>query len=170
MPIADTSKHTCASLGIDEFLYAEAQLLDEGDYASWMDLLAEDVVYRLPETEFVDRPDRSNDYIGAHHFNENKTSLQNRVDWLLSGLNNSEQPPSNKTRIISNIRLLSWDGATAAVASNFVIWISRWDGNTYNFVGKRRDMLRLTGNQWKILRREATLNSSVLGRVFTTFV
>ena len=72
---------------VDRFYSDESELLERGDYTAWAELLDDDIVYTMPQSEFVDRRvNRELDYIGAHSFDEDKVSIQNRINWLLRDL------------------------------------------------------------------------------------
>jgi 3-phenylpropionate/cinnamic acid dioxygenase small subunit len=47
-------------------------------------------------------------------------------------------------------------------ASRFLIYQNRVDYETALFAGKRLDSLRRVGGEWKLARREVTLDQSVL--------
>ena len=156
---------------VEQLFYLEAALLDDGKYEEWLELLTADIRYTAPQTEFTDRADHELDPLGAHHFDEDMTSLRNRIGWLLSGLNNSERPPSVRRRLITNIRIVKQgDGARIDVASNFLVWQSRWDDNSVLYVGHRLDELVRMNDQLKIARRTIHLANPVLPRSLTTFL
>ena len=152
-----------------EFLFLEAGHLDNGRYEEWNDLLADDIVYRVPEAEFVDRPNRSLDDFGAHHFDEDKRSITNRVTYLMSGLNSSDMPRLRRARLITNIRIASQSGAEMDVHSNFLLMQYRWDGTEVNYAGSRVDRLREAGAGLKLARRDVSLLNVILPRSITTF-
>jgi 3-phenylpropionate/cinnamic acid dioxygenase small subunit len=163
-PAADS----VAALGIDQFLYMEAQLLDDGQYDDWYKLLTDDLAYSAPQVEFVDHPDRSLDSAGAHHFDHTKLSMGNHIAWLASGLNNSEIPSSLKVRLITNIRLIRQSAGEFHVESKFYLHQVRWDGKLATFVGRREDCLRQTAEGWKIRSRVVHLGTQILPRALTT--
>ena len=154
---------------VQEFLHREADLLDNGQYDEWNELLADDVVYRVPEAEFVDRPNRDLDDLGAHHFDEDKRSISNRVAYLTSGLNSSDIPRLRRGRLVTNIRITGGSGAEIDVRSNFLLMQYRWDGTEVNYAGLRADRLRETDEGLKLVRRDVTLLNVVLPRSITTF-
>jgi len=162
------ASRSIVELGIDQFLYAEAQLLDDALYQQWYELLTDDVVYRAPQVEFVDHPDRQLDSAGAHHFDHTKLSMGNHIAWLLSDLNNSEIPASLKVRLITNIRLIRQSGTEFEVESKFYLHQVRWDGKLATFVGRREDCLRRTAAGWKICRRTVHFGAQILPRALTT--
>lgn len=154
---------------VQDFLYEEAELLDAGLFNEWNDLLAEDVRYRVPEAEFVDRPNQSLDDIGAHHFDETKQSISNRVAYLTSGLNSSDIPRSRRVRLITNIRIVGRSGSEIYVRSSFLLMQVRWDGSEVTYAGNRSDRLREAGGGLKLVRRDVSMLNVVLPRSITTF-
>jgi 3-phenylpropionate/cinnamic acid dioxygenase small subunit len=164
-------EHQALVFEIEQLFYLEASLLDAGKFEQWLELLTSDVIYQAPQTEFTDRADHSLDAIGAHHFDEDLTSLKNRIEWLTSGLNNSERPPAVRRRLISNVRVLErHEDGSVTVESNFLVWQSRWDDNSVLYVGRREDRLRRQGAALKIARRTTQLANPVLPRSLTTFL
>ncbi|WP_453965721.1 aromatic-ring-hydroxylating dioxygenase subunit beta [Bradyrhizobium elkanii] len=56
------------------------------------------------------------------------------------------------------------------VTSRFLVYQNRVEYETYIFVGRRNDTLRLTDNGWKIARREILLEQNILlAKNLTTF-
>jgi len=155
---------------ISQFLYREARLLDEADYGAWAELLDDDIEYIAPQAEFTDRPNNALDHIGSHHFQENKDSILNRIDWLSSGFSSSETPQPIRNRIIANIMITSREGDDFEVSSQFQLIQSRWDGTQVDFSGRREDKLRRTGDGLRIFRRVIYLSTPVLPRALTTFL
>ncbi len=151
------------------FLFKEAELLDSGQFNDWNNLLAEDVTYYVPEAEFVDRPNRSLDNIGAHHFSENKHSISNRVAYLTSGLNTSDLPRSRRVRLITNVHIIKAIDDNIDVGSSFLLMQYRWDGSEVSYAGKRVDRLRETAAGLRLVKREVDLLNVILPRSITTF-
>ena len=57
-----------------------------------------------------------------------------------------------------------------SVSSRFLVHQNRVEYETYTFIGRRRDMLRRVGSNWKIARREIILEQSILlAKNLTTF-
>ena len=56
------------------------------------------------------------------------------------------------------------------VSSRFLVYQNRVEYETYSFVGRRHDTLRLTDQGWKIAKREILLEQSILlAKNLTTF-
>src|SRR6185437_5794701 len=96
---------------IEEFLYHEADLLDQRQFKEWLDLLAEDLVYFMPirrNVKFGQHADKENTRQGEgiSWFDEDKWTLGKRVEQILTGVHYAEEPLSRVTHMVSNVRLL----------------------------------------------------------------
>lgn len=151
---------------IEDFLWREADLLDENELDEWVDLFTEDATYWMPIRSNVasSAMDAELTAEGAdlNWFTDDKPTLVKRVAQIKSGWHWSEEPFSRITHMISNIRLLSWDGHEAKVKCRFLYHRNRHDDEESTFIGKRVDTLRREGNSFKIARREVYLDESVL--------
>lgn len=89
----------------EDFLYYEARLLDENDLAGWSTLLADDVVYWVPNNRDDVSPSRHLSIV----YNDRRT-LEGRV-WRVSesGINHSQDPPAQTVRFISNVEVEAGD-------------------------------------------------------------
>jgi 3-phenylpropionate/cinnamic acid dioxygenase small subunit len=156
---------------IEDFLYHEADLLDERRYEDWLALVAEDVRYWMPmrRNVKVGEPEREFTRAGQdiNWFDEGKETLTRRVKQILTGMHWAEEPVSRISHMVSNVRLLeansSWtEPAEVAVRCRFLIYRNRVETETDILVGKREDLLRRDGDQWKIARRKIVLDQNVL--------
>jgi 3-phenylpropionate/cinnamic acid dioxygenase small subunit len=157
---------------IEEFLFDEAQLLDERDFKGWIDTLADDMRYFMP-MEF-------NVKFGQHAsleltrrdeqmswFNEGKWTLNKRVEQILTGLHWAEEPLSRVCRLVSNVQLTALQTNSAGemevdVSSRFLIYQNRCEYEQYFFVGDRFDRIRQTAQGWRLCQREIRLHQNVL--------
>ena len=153
-------------LEIEDFLWAEADLLDEHRYEEWLDLLTEDASYWMPirrnvatnkyETENTDEgPDLS-------WATDDKDTLTRRVEQIRSGQHWADEPRSRVTHMVSNIRVLSRKDNEVRVKCRFLFYRNRHADEESTFIGKRIDTLRRVDGAWKIARREIYLDESVL--------
>jgi 3-phenylpropionate/cinnamic acid dioxygenase small subunit len=154
---------------IEDFLYGEAELLDERRYEDWLDLFTEDAHYFMPMRRNVpaDEPEREFTSEGAdvNWFDEGKDTLTRRVKQIRTGVHWAEQPPSRICHMVSNVQIQSVAGAPVAevaVKSRFLIYRNRVETETDVLVGKREDVLRRENGGWKIARRKIVLDQSVL--------
>ena len=156
---------------VEDFLYREAELLDERRYEEWLDLLTDDVRYFMLMRRNVphDEPEREFTREGADvsWFDEGKDTLTRRVRQILTGIHWAEEPPSRICHMISNVQILdaSPAGPTPSeitVKSRFLVYRNRVETETDVLVGKREDTLRRVNGRWKIARRMVVLDQSVL--------
>lgn len=157
---------------LEEFLYLEADLLDERRFLEWLDLLAEDISYFMPirrNVKFGQQAEKENTRPGEgiSWFDEDKWTLRKRVEQILTGVHFAEEPLSRVCHLISNVRVLEARphgerGEEAVVGSRFLIHQNRVEYETYLFAGRRKDLLRREGDGWKIAKREIILDQNVL--------
>jgi len=165
---------------VEDFYYHEADLLDERRFRDWLDLLTEDITYFMPirrNVKFGQQAARENTRRGEgiSWFDEDKWTLTKRVEQILTGVHYAEEPLSRITHMVSNVQIKGArpDIDTAReldVTSRFLVYQNRVEYETYIFVGRRNDTLRLTDNGWKIARREILLEQNILlAKNLTTF-
>lgn len=151
---------------IEEFLYAEAELLDARRFTEWLDLLTDDMRYWMPmrrnvkfgETERENTHERQD----MNWFDEGKPTLQQRVQQILTGVHWAEEPLSRVCHMVSNVHILEAAAHEVTVSCRFLIYRNRLQDETDFFVGKRQDVLRRVQEQWKIARRQILLDQNVL--------
>jgi 3-phenylpropionate/cinnamic acid dioxygenase small subunit len=156
---------------IEDFLYYEADLLDERRYEEWLGLLAEDVRYWMPMRRNVKVDDLEREFtregLDISWFDEGKETLTRRVRQIQTGIHWAEEPVSRISHMIANIRVLeanpSWDEpAEVTVGCRFLVYRNRVETETDILVGKRVDLLRRVEHEWKIARRKILLDQNVL--------
>jgi len=156
---------------IEEFLYYEADLLDERRYEDWLALVAEDVRYWMPMRRNVKVDDIEREFtregLDISWFDEGRETLTRRVRQIQTGIHWAEEPVSRISHMVSNVRLLeaspTWaDPVEVTVRCRFLIYRNRVETETDILVGKREDLLRRVDGQWQIARRKIVLDQSVL--------
>jgi 3-phenylpropionate/cinnamic acid dioxygenase small subunit len=155
---------------IEQFLYHEAELLDERRYEEWLELFAEDAQYFMPMRRNVphDEPEREFTRAGfdVNWFDEGKDTLTRRVKQILTGIHWAEEPPSRICHMISNVQVvIAPSGASSGevtVKSRFLVYRNRVETETDFLIGKREDVLRRVNGGWQIARRKIILDQNVL--------
>lgn len=163
-------------LEIEDFLWHEADLLDEFRYEEWLDLLTDDMSYWMPIRENVPSREMENEMASegpaeVSWFTDDKPTLTARVGQIRTRVHWADEPFSRITHMISNIRVLGWNGPDEVrVKCRFLFYRNRHQDEESTFIGKRIDTLRRTNDGWKISRREIYLDESVmLFKNFTNF-
>jgi 3-phenylpropionate/cinnamic acid dioxygenase small subunit len=163
---AERLEHLLLVRDIEEFLYAEAELLDERRFQEWLDLLTEDVRYWMPMRRNVKfgQQERENtrEQLDMNWFDEGKETLSQRVRQLLTGIHWAEEPLSRVCHMVSNVQLLHVTQEEVTVKCRFLVYRNRLQDETDLFVGKREDVLRRVDRTWKIARRKILLDQNVL--------
>jgi 3-phenylpropionate/cinnamic acid dioxygenase small subunit len=157
---------------IEEFLYDEANLLDERRFKEWLDTLAEDLRYFMPmeyNVKFGEHARRELTTREQHMswFNEGKWTLAKRAEQILTGVHWAEEPLSRVCRLVTNVQLsaiaTNASGETEVdVTSRFLIYQNRCEYEQYFFVGDRLDRMRKTVDGWKLAQREIRIHQNVL--------
>jgi 3-phenylpropionate/cinnamic acid dioxygenase small subunit len=156
---------------VEDFLYREAELLDERQYEEWLTLVAEDVRYWMPMRRNVKVGEQEREFTRADHdinwFDEGRETLERRVRQILTGIHWAEEPVSRISHMVSNVQLLEARPSLAeptevAVKCRFLIYRNRVETETDILVGKREDWLRRVGDSWQIVRRKIILDQNVL--------
>jgi 3-phenylpropionate/cinnamic acid dioxygenase small subunit len=156
----------------EDFYYHEADLLDERRFRDWLDILAEDITYFMPirhNVKFGQHAARENTKLGEgiSWFDEDKWTLTKRVDQILTGVHYAEEPLSRICHIVSNVQIKAVRGDLERpneldVTSRFLVYQNRVQYETYTFVGKRNDTIRITDAGWKVAKREIILEQNIL--------
>lgn len=138
---------------VEDFLYAEAALLDAWKLEEWIELFTEDCSYVVPTTD-LPNGDPGRDLV---FIDDNYERLRGRVRKLSSRMAHREVPRSRTRHIVSNVRITAIVEADALVEASFQVYRFK-GGNTEPFVGQYR--YRLTRREGRILirNRRATLD------------
>lgn len=157
---------------IEEFLYDEANLLDERRFQEWLGTLAEDLRYFMPMEHNVKFGEHARRELTTRErqiswFNEGKWTLAKRVEQIMTGVHWAEEPLSRVCRMVSNVQLSAVETKAAGelevdVSSRFLIYQNRCEHEQYFFVGDRLDRVRRTAQGWKLAQREIRIHQNVL--------
>jgi 3-phenylpropionate/cinnamic acid dioxygenase small subunit len=156
---------------IADFLYHEAELLDERRYQDWLALLADDIRYWMPMRRNVKYGEEGREFTregtDIAWFDEGKDTLTRRVRQIETGIHWAEEPVSRISHLVTNVQLVEASPSLAAAQEvtarcRFLIYRNRVETETDFLVGKREDMLRRAGEGWQIARRKIILDQNVL--------
>ncbi|MBQ11993.1 MAG: hypothetical protein CMJ45_10635 [Planctomyces sp.] len=94
---------------------------------------------------------------------EDKGSLQRRVDRLDTGMAWAEDPPSRTRHFISNVEVEPGERESEVkVYSNFIMYRTRGETEEDFYVGSREDLLRNVDGAWKLASRKIVFDQNVL--------
>ena len=152
-----------AHLAAHQFLVEEAALLDAADYASWLNLLCEDIRYVMPVRVTTARGADFDSLADMGHFDENMYALRKRVQRLATDHAWTEDPPSRTRHFVTNIRTFRHRTSELRVESSLLLFRSRGDTREPDLISAgRTDLLRETGDGLRLARREILVDESVL--------
>ena len=146
------------------FLVVEAELLDARRYDEWLDLLTDDVEYRMPVRVTVSPGLDGSTLEGMDHFREDRYSLRRRVERFATEHAWTEDPPSRTRHFVSNVRCYEAERDDETVARSYLLLFrSRLDVREPDFVvGERTVVLRRVDGELRLARRDFLVDESVL--------
>lgn len=142
-----------------DFLFAEARLLDEGHLQQWLDLFAPDSLYWLPIDD-SDPTERNTSLIY-----DGDVRRRERVYRLTSTPLPSQNPPSRTVHVVSNVQVEESGGVTGVrVRSTQVVFELRTGDHTQRGLGTQNvfaghcthDLVDVEG-QWRIALKKLVL-------------
>ncbi|MFE4813071.1 aromatic-ring-hydroxylating dioxygenase subunit beta [Peribacillus simplex] len=148
----------------EQWLYDEAQLLDDIEFDEWFDLMHSSLRYQMPvrvNKEGVERPDYSTEMLT---FNDDIELLKLRVDRLKTDYAWAEIPPSRTRRFVSNVRVKEFvEGEKAVVKSYLLIYRSRSTDIQHDLIsGERNDEFIFEEGKWKLSKRIFIVDQSTI--------
>jgi p-cumate 2,3-dioxygenase beta subunit len=151
---------------VEDFLYAEAALLDAWALDEWLQLFEPNAKYEVPCNDAPDG-DPARDLL---LIDDDSARLKARVERLNSRRAHREYPHSRTNHQVFNVRVLGGvlgDEVSPSVvlaAASFTVWRFR-GGKTSCYVGRYRYRLRTTGGGFRIALKRAELDMTDLRSV-----
>lgn len=151
---------------VEGFLYREARLLDEQHLHDWLDLVTEDIDYRVPVRTTRERGAEQSEFSReANVFKEEYASLDARVRRFDKEYAWSENPPTRTRRFVTNVEIVAVREADDEldVSSNVLVFRAKEDEVEPDFIaGRRADTLRRVDGELKLAERVVYLDHTVL--------
>ena len=158
---------------VEQFYYEEAELLDDGRFADWLELLADDLDYWMPTRTNRLRRQHALSIAArgeAAFYDETKESLAWRIRRFDSGMAWAEDPPSRTRHLITNVVVRHVDPSQhpefsledLEVKSAFLVYRNRLQHEENLFAGRRTDILRRVSAGLQVARRVVLLDQNVL--------
>ena len=158
---------------VEQFYYDEAELLDDGRFADWLELLADDLDYWMPTRTNRLRRQQALAIAArgeAAFYDETKESLAWRIRRFDSGMAWAEDPPSRTRHLVTNVVVRHIDSShhpdfspdDLEVRSAFLVYRNRSEREENVFAGRRIDILRRAEGGLQVARRVILLDQNVL--------
>ena len=147
-----------ARTDVEDFLFAEAELLDEWRLPEWLELFTDDAIYYVPATDLaVDAsPDNNLFYVADDRFR-----LSERVKRLMKRTAHAEFPHSKTSRMVGNVRIHTRTDDEMEVSCVFQTLRTK-DGTTDLYFGTSNYRLTTNGDGLKIREKRCLLGSEGL--------
>lgn len=153
---------------VEQFLYLEARLLDRRRFREWYDLLADDLVYRVPLRTNRSRRDLAREESGVDElalFDDTKYTIGQRITRIETGAAWAEDPPSRTRHMVSNVTVTPTEQpGEFEVECAYLLYRSRLEREVDIFVGERTDLLRQVDRpaRFEIARRKVLIDQATL--------
>lgn len=150
--------------GIDFFLQ-EAELIDDGKFKDWLDLMTDDFTYRIPIRVTREKAAATEFSELASHMDETKTSMEMRITRAYSEYNWAEDPASRTRHFLTNFRARTDRESANEIhyKTNFLLYRGKFDLPTYQFLsGERHDTIRQIDGHWKMSKRLILLDHATV--------
>jgi len=144
---------------IEDFLYAEADLLDGWKLKEWLALFTDDCRYLVPAAGLSEEatPQSSLYYIADDH-----VLLEERVKRLYKRNAHAEMPHSRTRHFIANVRVHAPErSGEISVSCSFLVHRSR-SGETHTFIGQSNYLLILRDGALMIREKLCRLDTDDL--------
>lgn len=151
---------------VQQFYFYEAELLDDGRFADWLEIFADDLSYWAPlRTNRLRR--QAALAVGsrgeAAYFDETKESLAWRIRRYDSGMAWAEDPPSRTRHLVSNVTVRHSGADLVKVRSAFLVYRNRLQTETDIYAGGRTDVIRVQPDGgFLVAQRELLFDANVL--------
>lgn len=143
---------------VEDFLFHEADLLDQWRLPEWLELFTEEAEYQVPCMDLPPSasPDNSLFYIADDRFR-----LGERVKRLMKRTAHVEFPHSKTRHIVGNVRLKPRPDNDLDVSAVFTTYRSK-DGITDLYLGSSTYRLTSTEEGFKIRSKRCVLDTDAL--------
>lgn len=139
---------------VEDFMFLEAELLDEWRLKDWLKLFTADGTYNVPTTDSAPNasPDDALFYVADDRFR-----LEQRVERLLKRTAHAEYPKSKTRHLVSNVRIRARSGDELDVGAAVITYRTKM-GLTETYIGSYRYRLAVTAEGLKIREKRCILD------------
>ncbi len=139
---------------VEDFMFYEAELLDEWRLKEWLGLFTADGCYYVPTTDSAPNasPDNSLFYVADDRFR-----LEQRVERLLKKTAHAEYPRSKTRHLVSNVRIRSRKDDELDVGAAVLTYRTKM-GLTETYIGSYRYRLAVTPEGLRIREKRCILD------------
>lgn len=143
---------------VEDFLFNEAELLDQWRLPEWLTLFTDDARYEVPCTDLP--ADASSD-VNLFYIADDRARLGERVKRLMKRTAHAEFPHSKTSRIVGNVRIHAQHEDEIDVTSVFQTLRTK-DGVTDLYFGTNKYRLALRDDGFRIREKRCLLGGEGL--------
>ena len=162
MRLADMQTH----FELTQLYNLEAEFLDDGRFADWLEMLAEDLHYWAPIRSNRLRRQQALSIAApgeSAFYDETRDSLAWRIRRYDSGMAWAEDPPSRTRHLVSNISARERSDGLLQVRSAFIVYRNRLHTEVDIYAGGRNDVIRRAGaHGFEVVKRTILFEQNVL--------
>jgi len=139
---------------VEDFLFLEAEMLDEWRLKEWLALFTRNASYYVPATDLTPEasPATSLFYIA-----DDRSRLESRVERLMKRTAHSEYPRSKTRHLVTNVRIRERQADSIFVSAAFAVYRTK-DSVTDLYVGSNRYRMVFEGGALKIREKRCILD------------
>ena len=143
---------------VEDFMFLEAEMLDEWRLKEWLGLFTADCAYYVPTTDSAPNasPDDSLFYVADDRFR-----LEQRVERLLKRTAHAEFPKSKTRHLVSNVRIRSRKDDELDVGAAVLTYRTKM-GLTETYIGSYRYRIAVTPEGLRIREKRCILDLSLI--------
>lgn len=147
-----------------QFYNKEAELLDAKRLEDWLELMTDDISYRMPIRVSREKgAERSEFSEEGFNYREDKSTLEARVERFQSEFAWSEDPPSRTRHHVSNVRVDEVNGNELHTKTNLLLFRGQGPETEGDLISaERKDVLRREDSTLKLAEREIHLDHTIL--------
>jgi len=143
---------------VEDFLYAEAALIDDWRLDDWFALFAEGATYQVPT---AGAPDDADPGTSLFYIADDYVRLRERIGRLNKKEAHAEYPRSRVRHMISNVRITGEGAVSSDIACNFVVYRAK-NGKVDTYFGHAFYALDWSAPTWRIKSKRAALDMDML--------
>lgn len=141
---------------VEQFLYTQAEILDERRWDDWLKLFNEDGIYWMPVTEDQETGDGV-----PNIFYEDINLMKVRIGRVTHPRAHSQYPPNRTSHVVSNVVIESHDEKSGDIVVRSKFYASEFrNDDLRHFAGRYRHHLRQSKDGYRIqLQRVDPVNA-----------
>jgi 3-phenylpropionate/cinnamic acid dioxygenase small subunit len=149
---------------VEQFLYAEAELLDTFQLKDWLALLTEDIMIKVPIRTYTHPGTEQSEFSEkGYYLRDNYDMIRERVGRLKKSYAWSENPRSRIRHVIGNVRITEVTEESYTVTNNQHVYRSYGDTPENDTLSARRDTVLQRGEAgFKIADRTVFFEDSIV--------